>query len=48
MSETTRFDFDKVFESPASDFLAYLSYINEKRAREKAEILKLRGQQRIA
>lgn len=43
VSETTGFDFDKVFESPARDFIAYLAYINEKRARERAEVLRLKG-----
>ena len=43
VSETTRFDFDKVFESPVRDFIAYLAYINEKRSRERAEVLRLKG-----
>lgn len=47
VSETTRFDFDKVFDSPARDFIAYLAYINEKRGRERAELLRLKGQTRI-
>jgi hypothetical protein len=46
--EETGFNFNEVFESPASDFLAYLAYINEKRSREQAEIRKLKGQMRIA
>lgn len=43
MKETTGFDFDHIFEMPIVDTFAYLLYIKEKRAREAAEIRKIRA-----
>lgn len=41
------YNFTDVFNMPAEDFLAYLGYINEKRARERDEILKAKGSTRL-
>jgi hypothetical protein len=34
VSNLTKFNFDEIFHMPASDFLTYLRFINEKRRRE--------------
>lgn len=41
------YNFTQVYEMPAADFMAYLAYINEKRARERDEILKAKGSTRL-
>lgn len=46
--EETGFNFNEVFYLPVTDFLAYLAFINEKRARQEAELMKLKNQTRIA
>ena len=48
MHEETGFNFAEVFELPAIEFISYLAFINEKRARREADIRKLKGQTRIA
>ena len=48
MHEETGFNFSEVFELPATDFLAYLAFINEKRSRQEAEVRKLKNMTRIA
>lgn len=42
MKETTGFHFDHIFEMPVVDTFAYLSYIKVKRAKERAEMNKIR------
>lgn len=48
VSETCLYNFTEVFNMPAEDFLAYLGYVNEKRARERDEILKAKGSTKLA
>lgn len=43
VSETTLLNFNEVFEMPITDFLAYLTYINDKRNRERAELMRAKG-----
>ena len=45
--EETGYNFGQVYELPAIEFLTYLAYINNKREREQAEILRLKNQTRI-
>lgn len=42
VKETTGFNFDHIFEMPIVETFSYLTYIKEKRAREAAQIKKLR------
>ena len=43
VSETTKFDFDHIFQMPIVETLAYLSYIKIKRAKEAAQIRRLKA-----
>lgn len=42
VKETTGFDFDHIYEMPVYETFSYLSYIKVKRAKEQAEIRKIR------
>ena len=42
VKETTGFDFDHIFAMSVVETFSYLTYIKEKRAREAAQIKKLR------
>lgn len=48
MSETTRFNFDEVFNLPILEFFAFVRYIDRKRRKEMAQMDKMKGKMRIA
>ena len=48
VAETTRFNFEQVFEMPVLDFFAYVKYIDFKRRKEQAAIDKMKGKIHIA
>ena len=48
VAETTRFNFEQVYEMPILDFFGYVKYVDYKRRREQAAIDKMKGKIRIA
>lgn len=48
MSETTRFNFEQVFDLPILEFFAFVRYIDRKRRKEQAMMDKIRGKMRFA
>lgn len=48
VADTTKFNFEQVYELPIMDFFAYVRYIDYKRRREQAAIDKMKGKIRIA
>lgn len=47
VSDLTKYDFQKTFAMSVYEFFAFISYINYKRTKEKAEIDKFRRQNKI-
>jgi len=48
VAETTRFNFEQVFELPVLEFLGLVKYVDYKRRKEQAQIDKMKGKTRIA
>lgn len=47
VSELTRFDFDKVYEMPAVDFIQYISYVNWKNKKQEQQLKEFRMKSKI-